>query len=70
MNSSLTKVSCFLLVLVGINTGLAGLLNIDLIASTIGQSTLFVKVFDIVIGFAALVTFSQVFISPASATSR
>jgi len=70
MNTSITKACCFLLVLVGINTGLIGILNVDLFSSILGQSSAMLKVVDILIGIAAIVTFSQFFLNTNTATTR
>ena len=65
MTTDATKYAYFILIIAGINTGLIGLLNLDLFTTLMGATSMALKATDLLIGLAAIFALLQSLKSPA-----
>ena len=66
MSNNVTKYAYFILIIAGINTGLIGLLNLDLFATLMGATPTALKATDLLIGLSAIFALLQSLKSPTS----
>ena len=66
MSNAISKISTFVLILAGLNTGLIGLVHFDILNAAMGSGTTALKITELLVGTAALILLCKSFASSSN----